>query len=490
VIPIKFGEWLPDLPYYANPGLVEAKNVLPVDGSYAQLREIQTDGDALTNDPQGAFAAVAPDGSSELYAGDATKLYQRSATWTDRSGATYTTPSTGYWSFTQFDEKVIASNFSDEIQVRDAGSGANFAQLSPDAPRARCVGTINRFVIGGDTDDIVNGAVPNRAQWCTINDATDWPTPNSITARTRQAGEQFLNVAFGAVTGISSGQFFGKLFQQRGITRATYQGGDVVFQFDEYEKNRGLWFPQSLISIGSLDYFIAADGFYVTDGQSVTPIGNAKVDRFFFDSVNETSRQQVTATLDFRNRCIYWCYPSIGSDTPDRLLIYNYQETRWSHAELSVQMLFNALSAGYTLEQLDALFASIDAGTISLDSSFWAGGLPILGVFSGKSLGAFSGDPLDATFETGEQDAESLIYIDSVRPLVTGNPTAITVALASRDRQDNESRTFGTHVARTARTGVCDFRTQGRYISAQTLLAGGFDRAMGLQVYPLEGDGL
>lgn len=490
MIPIKFGEWLPDLPYYANPGLVEAKNALPVDGAYAQLREIQTDGDALTNDPQGAFAAVAPDGTSELYAGDSTKLYQRSATWTDRSGATYSTPSTGYWRFTQFDDKVIATNFSDVIQTRDAGSGANFAQLSADAPRARAVGTINRFVLAGDTDDVVNGVVPHRVQWCTIDDPTDWPTPNSIDARTNQAGEQFLNVAFGAVTGISSGQFFGKVFQQRGINRFTYQGGDVVFQVEEYEKNRGLWFPQSLISIGNLDYFIAADGFYVTDGQEVTPIGTAKVDRFFFDSVSETLREKVTGTLDFRNKCVYWCYPAIGSSTPNRLLIYNYQEQRWTHAELSVQMLFNALSSGYTLEQLDAVFASIDAGTISLDSSFWAGGLPILGVFSGRALGAFSGDPLAATFETGEQDAESLIYVDSVRPMVTGTPTGVTVALAARDRQDNESRTFGTPVSRTARTGVCDFRMHGRYLSAQLLLAGGFDRAMGLQVYPLDGDPL
>lgn len=494
MITLKFGEWLPDLPYYKNPGLVEAQNVLPVDGSYGQLLEIEPDGgDLLSAEPQGAFAAVTPDGTTEVYAGDATKLYQRSgAAWTDRSGATYTTPSTGYWRFTQFDDLVIATNFSDSIQSKTAGAVANFANLSADAPRARALGIINRFVVAGDTDEVINGAVPNRVQWPKIDDPTDWPIPNTADARTNQAGEQFMNASYGAVTGIASGQFFGKVFQQRAISRFTYVGGDRVFQIDDVEINRGLWVPQSLVSIGNVSYFIAADGFYVTDGQSVLPIGSAKVDRFFYDNFAQGSREKVTASIDLTNKCIYWCYPSNDSagGVPDRLLIYNYQEKRWTRAEMSVQMLFTSLTAGYTLEDLDALFSSVDDMTVSLDSLQWAGGIPSLGVFSGNGLGTFTGDPLDAAFETGEEDADALIYIDGVRPLVTGDPSLTTVAISARERQDNEDRDFTAPIARTLRTGICDFREQGRYLSARIEISGGFARALGVQIYPLDGDGI
>lgn len=492
MIPIKFGEWLPDLPFYANPGLVEAKNCIPVDGAYAPLLELEADGaDLLTTEPQGALAAITADGSTEIYAGDATKLYQRQgAAWTDRSGATYSTPSTGYWALTQFDSTVLATNYSDPIQSRDAGSADDFADLSADAPVARTLGVINRFVIAGDTDDALNGPVPHRVQWPTIDDPTDWPIPNTADARTNQAGEQFLNATYGAVTGVASGQFFGMVFQQRGINRFTYQGGDVVFQVEEYEKNRGLWVPRSLVQIGNLAYFIAADGFYVTDGQSVVAIGTSKVDRFFYDNFAQGSREKVTACIDSTNKCIYWAYPSNEGSIPDRLLIYNYQEKRWTRAEMSVQLLFTSLSSGYTLEQLDDLFPSIDAMTISLDSSQWAGGIPTVGAFTGNSLASFAGDALDSVFETGEQDGESLIYIDSVRPMVTGDPSLITVAMAARERQDNEDRDFGNPIARTLRTGVCDFRKQGRYMSAQVEIRGGFTRAMGLQIYPLDGDGI
>jgi hypothetical protein len=45
---IPLGPWLPDLPFYENPGLVEAKNCIPVDKYYAEYLPLSTSGDALT----------------------------------------------------------------------------------------------------------------------------------------------------------------------------------------------------------------------------------------------------------------------------------------------------------------------------------------------------------------------------------------------------------------------------------------------------------
>src|SRR5690606_4805944 len=123
--------------------------------------------------------------------------------------------------------------------------------------------------------DIDNGtAYPYAVQWSAIDNPTDWPTPGTSQARTVQAGFQYLDSSHGAVTGITNGQFSGLIFQKTGITRAQYIGGDLVFQFNTFEFTRGLWAPRSLIQIGQVAYFIAADGFYATDGQTVTPIGD------------------------------------------------------------------------------------------------------------------------------------------------------------------------------------------------------------------------
>jgi hypothetical protein len=105
-----------------------------------------------------------------------------------------------------------------------------------------------------------------------------------------------------------------------------------------------------------------------------------------------------------------------------------------------------------------------------------------MGFSTSRQLGVFTGSSLDATFEIGEQDQNPFgrVFIRGARPLVTGSPTSVTVALATRDSQDNASRSFGSAVSRTTRTGVCDFRVQGKFVSARVQVVGGFDRAIGL----------
>jgi hypothetical protein len=492
---IRYGEWLPDQPYFQNTGLVEAKNVIPIDGSYKDFLQILTSDDALAERPQGAYAAIDDAGDPEIYAGTETKLLEKVGTaWTDRSPAPYATASNGYWRFVQFDALVIATNFNNNIQSKTVGAAANFADLDAGAPKARQIGVINRFVVVGDTDDATNGAVPYRIQWCAINDPTDWPVIGTADARSKQSGEQFMDASYGAVTAIAGGQFFGLVFQQRAITRLTYVGGDIVFQFDTFEKTSGCWAPQSLMQVGNTWYLLAADGWYVTDGQSAVPIGTGRFDKTFYSDFDQTYRERLTCALDLVSKVIYWSYPSPSATAgvPDKLLVYNFIEKRASWAEETVQMIFSSFTQGYTLEQLDALFTSIDDMTISLDSSMWSGGIPTVMGFESNTMGTFSGAALVARFETGETEIEppGLVYLNGVKPIVTGEPTAVTVAVSVRSSQDNASRSFGAATNRTTRTGVCDFRAHGRYASARIDLTGGFDRAIGIQFEGSPGDGV
>lgn len=445
--------------------------------------------------PQGAYAAIDNNGTPEIYAGTETTLQQKSGTsWTDRSGTAYACPSIGYWRFAQFDTLLITTNFNDNIQVKTVGSASNFADLSADAPKARQIGVINRFVVVGDTDDVTNGAVPSRIQWPAIDDPTDWPIIGTSDARSKQSSEQFLDASYGAVTAIAGGQFFGLIFQQRAITRMTYVGGDLVFQFDTYEKTRGCWAPQSMIQVGERVYFMAADGWYMTDGQQVVPIGNAKFDKTFISEFDQTYRERLTAGLDLVNKVILWSYPNTGATngTPNRMICYNFIENRASNADCTVQMVFSSVTQGYSMDDLDSLFTSVDDMTISLDSSFWSGGIPTVMAFASNTLGTFSGAILDARFETGETEIAppGFVYLNGVKPIVTGNPTSIEVSISLRASQDNESRAFSDGVLRTARTGVCDFRKHGRYASARIDITGGFDRALGIQFEGNAGDGV
>jgi hypothetical protein len=268
------------------------------------------------------------------------------------------------------------------------------------------------------------------------------------------------------------------VFQKRAITRYTYVGGDVVFQIDNFERSRGCWCPQSHIQIGNLSYFFAHDGAFVTDGQECQPIGEGKVDRWLTERLNQGELDRVTAGVDWTNKCIYWSFPTIDSG-PDTVLIYSLIRNRFAWAEQDAELIFSSFSEG---TDLDSITVSVDSISISLDSAVWQGGVPTIMGFNGSQLGIFNGASKDATFETGEQDQNPFgrVFIRGVRPLITGSPTDVAVSLATRDTQDNAGRSFGAPTARTTRTGVCDFRQQGRFISARLEISGGFDRAMGL----------
>jgi len=89
LVTVDFGEWLPDLPAFRNPGAIEAKNCIPEIKSYRQLNALSAFSDALTEACLGAFWAQ--DAANVVYnfAGDEKKLYelQNSVTWGDVSGS-------------------------------------------------------------------------------------------------------------------------------------------------------------------------------------------------------------------------------------------------------------------------------------------------------------------------------------------------------------------------------------------------------------------
>jgi hypothetical protein len=324
-------------------------------------------------------------------------------------------------------------------------------------------------------------------QWSAIDNPRDWQTPNTAAARAVQSGAQTLSGEHGAVTAIAGGQFYGLVFQARAITRFTYVGGDAVFQVQTFEKSHGCWFPRSMVQVGEMTYFIAHDGFYVTDGNSVTPIGYAKADKTFLSLADQGYLERVTVAVDYQTKNILWCFPDSDATTggPNKVFAFNYMEGRFTNAEQDIEILFNNYTDGLTLDQLDTLYTSIDSMTDSFDSSAFLGGVPSMSAFgSDHKIGTFGGASLAARFESGEYDMNPTgrFFVRGVRPMVAGNPTGVTVTLGTRDTQDNAVRTFGSAVSRTTRTGICDFRQSVKFGTVRVDITGGFDRALGYNV--------
>lgn len=491
-VKIFLGEWQADLPDWDNPGLTEARNVTPVDRFYAPFLPLNGSSTALPSRAYGAGSFVDTSGVAYIYAGESTTLSAREGSeWTAKGRATaYATAATSYWRFAQFDDYAIATNYNDIPQTIAIGTTGSFADITAGgmgtAPPARQVGVINRFLVFGNTNDSA-GTIPNRVRWSGIDDHTQWPTPGSSTALSVQSGAEVFDATYRDVTGITNGEQFGIIFQRGGIHRMTYIGGSLVFQIDTIERARGCIAPNGLAQVGQVTYFPAADGFFVTDGVTVKSIGNERVDNLFGDDVDTQYLYRVCSAIDFHNQNIYWAYPGSGNTggRPNKLLIYNYREGRWTNAQQEAELIFNGLSFAVTLDELDNYFASLDLVTPSLDAQIWKGGNNLaLGFNSSNEMGAFSGSAGVARLETQEvqlhPDGRAIVL--GVKPVIDegGLTPTITIQVGYRDTAAQDV-TYTPAMPLNSRTRMAPFRTEARYHRVRLNVTGNFRAVMGIE---------
>lgn len=145
-----------------------------------------------------------------------------------------------------------------------APSGGDLVSVS--IPAVSCA-TVRDFVVLAPTADRYS------VRWCALGDPTDWPSPGTDDARTKQAGSQSFPNRHGLVTGIAGNDFYGYVFQERAITKMTYVGGDVVFAFDTFEEGRGCWNLNRLARVDDKVFFESEGGYHLLENDQIADIG-------------------------------------------------------------------------------------------------------------------------------------------------------------------------------------------------------------------------
>lgn len=508
---LEFGEYKPDIPPLLNDGLTRAEGVLPQEIGYVpinQLANVTTT--AIAERPQGIFTARDPTavGATYVFVGTQTKLYQADgAVWSDVSGAVYTTDPVERWDFAQWGDEVMATNFADPIQVKTLGAGA-FGNLTGSPPQARYIAVVDNFVVLGNILD-AGTYYPQRVQWSGINDNTAWAT-SSIT----QADFEDLFNNGGWIMGVVGGDY-GIIFQEFQITRMTYIGSPLIFQFDTLEQGRGAYAPGGIIPIGNNIAYIAQDGFFVFDGSRSIPIGDGKIDRSFFaDSgpiaLDRDYVDRISSAIYPNELILCWSYPSVNADPvgiSDTILFYNYgpnASTRWSVlrtnttdaipgiTDINHYILGAPLSQGYTLDGLDAVSTNIDSlpvpppNDISLDSPVWTGQQKVLGVINEDLYMAFFNavDFYEAFFETGEHQLNppNRTSITMIRPFINdpAGTGVIVVAIAGRDTEQVTASYSNTVTINSS--GFANIRSNSRFHRAFVKVTNGFINAEGIDI--------
>ena len=575
---IEFGELFADLPTYANPGAIKVDGVIPAKVGYRGFPNFaERSTNALGSTAVGLFTAFSSTGSTN-YAGDTTKLYQydSSQAFNDKSKAgNYSNSTTendrDFWSFTQFGNRVIATNYADPIQYFDETSSSLFTDLISTI-HAKYLATVRDFVFAGYTKEIEtaktfdssaissneititahgwatgdtvvydrnsNTALTNltdgstyyvikvdadtiklattaanavagtaitlsatggsethklekfttnfqRVKWSALNDSSDW-TASTAT----QSGYQDVVGTHGKIQAVVGGEDFATIFFERAIYRADYTGSPLIFTFNKVADNIGAFAPRSVASFGNMIFFLADDGFYkLTGGQQLEPIGNGKIDDFFYNDLL-TNIDGITSAIDPNNSLVVWSYRGAdatgGISLNNKLLVFNYAVNKWSTASVDLEYLATSAQEAFTLEALDAISSSVDTLPYSLDSYRWLDGqIGLAGFNSSHKFGKFSGTNVDATIDTkefeGVEGKRSTLI--NCTPIVdvngfTGTVTATPITRSSQA----DAVTVGTAVSERSNNGDCPLRSTSRYHRIRIIASGKFTTLSGVQI--------
>jgi len=483
---VPFGEWLPDLPDFQNPGVLQAVNAIPDLRGYRPFPGLAAQTNALAGAALSAFSATDSANNIFVYAGDASALYEMlDLTWTDESkGGGYSTASDDVWEFAQFGTDIVATNFTDPVQFIATGGGAAgaFADLitSTNKPKAKHLDTVRDFLVLGNTNDTTDGHVPNRVWWSAINDATDFD-PDATTQSDYQTMPEG-----GWVQRVVGGTEYGVIFQERQISRMEYVGWPLMFQFFPVDRKRGTPIPNSVVGHGRSIFYISEEGFYEFNGSASVPIGANKVDRTFWSLFDTGNKSKVSAAIDPVNKLVAWAFPLTGT-TVNRMYIYNWVNRRWAQIVINLKRLVRVQTQGFTLDGLDVISTNIDTGfTESFDSDAWKGGkVRFAAMDADDKLAYFTGDNLAAFIQSTEVQPvpEQRSIVTSVRPLIDGTDSSgATVFYLNRARQQDVLTSVGQ--ATINADGDTTLRSNGRYHTfiLQTQVGEVWTYAQGLEI--------
>ena len=481
---------MPDMPNRDNPGAIEALNVYPrAGGGYTSFRSHLPDGTGpAPGTINGAIVVFDDNSEFQLYAATVNGVYLRDGTGNyNQVLNTSATPvdANHHWHFPLFGEQIIAVRYDLFPHAATVGGGP-FSLLGGNPPKAACGARVGDFLVLGNLavdpgDTVGTGPFPRRIRWSGFgNIDAPW-----VTDPATQADFNDMPAEGGRVVGIT-GREFGAIFQERMISRMTYVGPPTIFDIETVEADRGAMSNGCLIDMGGNVFFIAEDGFFLWNGTEATPIGDNKVNRWFYSQLNYAERQRIVGAVNHFNGCVMWAFPGGVSKHLTDVIIYSYRMGRWSHAKISMEYMLDGFSVMLSLDAYtDVPMDDMASWPNTLDASD-TDRPSLAGFNTDHKYGFFGGTPQQAILDTAEVSGPNgeRWFVNSVRPAVDVPNPVVQVQMMMRDQLMGDTVEFDPPVVQEI-TGECPVLGDARYMRTRVIIPEGssWTVANGVEVY-------
>jgi len=391
-----FGPYRPD-----QPDTVASSNILNVLANtiasggvfYSPLPSMVAlpGADAIPAQPRGVGTAITSGGSYKIYVGTATGLYEVAADGVVTTiGTGYNLPGGDAWGMLNFGSYMLFSNTTDGMLQYNINSGGAVAAVSG-APKAKTLFEAFNCVFALDCDG-ENRLMRNSD----FNDHTDWAGG--------AAGYQVFEGGGELMAGAALNQYGAAVFQRNAVHLLRGSGDASVYSISTLSRKTGCVNPRAMQVAKGMAFFVDNDGFWLFDGQSLSQIGQNKVNETFINSMMAAGGGSTVevAVDDARQRFVARYKGKIVSSNTvfDDLISYHWDVGEFVKITEQTSALATLATPGYTLDNINS-FGTLDTLPYSLDSNFWRGGEPRLAAFdSSYKLAYFDGSNKAATLET------------------------------------------------------------------------------------------
>lgn len=117
------------------------------------------------------------------------------------------------------------------------------------------------------------------------------------------------------------------------VIRASFVGGQEIFQFDTISPYSSILSANSVIEYDGIYYWLGTDRMLMFNGV-VREIPNSLNLNYFYDGLNRQAAQRVWAYKVPRYGEIWWCYPRGDATECTHAIIYNVRENTWYDTQL------------------------------------------------------------------------------------------------------------------------------------------------------------
>jgi len=238
--------------------------------------------------------------------------------------------------------KFLVTNGVDNIKFWN-GTG-NWADLAGTPPKCKFLKVFYTWLLLLNCT-VSGDHIPQRIEWCVPGNPKDWSSSGW--------GTTTLSKSTGEIIGceIIRGQL--AILLENSIAMMYATGTTPPFTFDESKiLSVGCKASGSIKSLGETIIFLGNENFYQFDGYACPPIGDA-ISISFFDNINPNCIDTIFSHLIKKYNLYLLFYPSVSSEVPDSVLIYDYIKNRflgtWKFSTNITSEGFYRSSSGITI---------------------------------------------------------------------------------------------------------------------------------------------